>query len=194
MAYIAIECVSGATLDEAARRMTLEEKVRVMQKSAEGLHAAHRVGLIHRDVKPGNILVERTDDGEWRPYVTDFGLAREVERPGLTMTVGGLAVGTPQYMAPEQARGEVGRLDRRVDVYGLGVTLYEILAGHPPFSGASVLDVFLQVVSADPPSLRASDPSIPRDLETIVLKCLEKDPARRYDSARALAEDLGRYL
>jgi serine/threonine protein kinase len=135
--FIALQLVNGKTLGETARSMTLEEKVRAMRDVADALHAAHRIGLIHRDVKPTNVLVERTDSGAYVPYVTDFGLARELSAPGLTAT--GVVVGTPLYMAPEQAEGLAHALDRRTDVYGLGATLYEALVGRPPFQGKSAV-------------------------------------------------------
>jgi eukaryotic-like serine/threonine-protein kinase len=195
--FIAMQLIEGEPLlvvDSAStrpspmlERMSTEQKARVMQKVAAGIHAAHREGLIHRDIKPGNILVERTEDGDLRPYVLDFGLAREVAAAGVSSF--GLAVGTPHFMSPEQARGEA-QLDRRTDVYGLGATLYAVLSGQPPFMGASSLDVLVKVTEAEPLPLR----DVPEDLSTIVFKCLQKDPAQRYDSARALAEDLGRYL
>jgi serine/threonine-protein kinase len=169
-------------------QMTVEQKVRIMQKVAEGIQAAHRQGLIHRDVKPTNVMLETTADGDFKPYVLDFGLAREVAATGVTSH--GLAAGTPNYMAPEQARGEAGALDRRTDVYGLGATLFAVLAGKPPFEGPSSLDVLVKVTEAEPEPLRG----VPEDLAIIVAKCLRKEPAQRYESARAVAEDLGRYL
>ncbi|HEV8630401.1 MAG TPA: protein kinase, partial [Thermoanaerobaculia bacterium] len=131
------------------------------------------------------------DEG-WHAWVLDFGLARETAATGLTQT--GICMGSPPYMAPEQARGEIRQLDRRTDVYALGAVLYELLAGQPPFAGESTVELLLKVLSEEPQPLRRLDPRIPADLETVVLKCLEKEPQRRYDSARALAEDLGRYL
>jgi tetratricopeptide (TPR) repeat protein/predicted Ser/Thr protein kinase len=190
--YIAMQYIEGFTLDQVSKRLTLEQKVRLMKRVAEALHAAHRQGLIHRDIKPSNIMVELTEDGDWHPYVLDFGLAREMRPSETTLTH--VIVGTPQYMAPEQARGEVERLDRRTDVYGLGATLYELLVGRPPFEGTTPVEVLMRVLSEEPVPPRKLDPSIPVDLETIVLKCLEKEPHRRYESARALADDLGRYL
>jgi len=190
--YIAMQYIEGFTLDQVQNRLNLEQKVRLMKRVAEALHAAHRQGLIHRDIKPSNIMVERTEDGDWRPYVLDFGLAREVRPAEATLTH--IIVGTPPYMAPEQARGEVERLDRRTDVYSLGATLYELLVGRPPFEGSTPVEVLMRVLSEEPTPPRKLDPSIPVDLETIVLKCLEKEPQRRYESARALADDLGRYL
>jgi eukaryotic-like serine/threonine-protein kinase len=185
--FIALQFIEGETLTAAAKQMTREERIAVIRDVADALHAAHRQGLVHRDVKPSNILVERKEDG-WHPYVTDFGIAREIDAPGLTKT--GVVTGTPLYMAPEQARGQTSRIDRRTDVYGLGATLYELLCGRRPFESDSTLDVLWKLLHEDPLTLRAIDPSIPVDLETIVMKCLEKDPARRYDSARALADDL----
>jgi serine/threonine-protein kinase len=189
--FLAIQFVNGKTLREAGREMTRPQLVRVMLQVADALHAAHRQGLIHRDVKPTNILIEKTDSGNWVPYVADFGLAREVEAAGVTASG---AAGTPLYMAPDQARGDVKKLDCRSDVYSLGATLYELLAGRPPFQGDSALAVMLKAVHEEALPLRKIDSSIPADLETIVMKALEKEPARRYDTARAFAEDLQRYL
>jgi serine/threonine-protein kinase len=196
--YIAMQLIDGQPLfvsdGEASRPsptlqgMSVEQKVRLMQQIAEAIQAAHREGLIHRDIKPSNIMLERHEDGRLQPYVLDFGLAREVAAAGVTSL--GLAAGTPNFMSPEQARGESGALDRRTDVYGLGATLYALFAGAPPFEGPSSLDVLMKVTEQDAPPLRG----VPDDLATIVGKCLQKDPAHRYDSARALAEDLGRYL
>ncbi|WP_437677328.1 protein kinase domain-containing protein [Sorangium sp. So ce131] len=189
--FIAMQYVDGQPLHHVARKMTLEQRVKVMADVADGLHAAHRLGLIHRDIKPANILVERTADGAFRPYLVDFGLAREIAadgRPSLTEE------GTPAYMAPEQVSGGPRQLDRRTDVYGLGSTLYEVLAGRPPFVDACLTSLVWRVANELPAPLRQLDKEIPVDLETIVMKCLEKAPQRRYDSAKRLALDLGRYL
>lgn len=137
-------------------------------------------------------MVERTANGELHPYVMDFGLAREVDASGHSRT--SAIEGTPRYMAPEQARGDTKHLDRRTDVYSLGITLYELLAGQSPFAGTSEVDILLAVLLEEPRPLRACDKSLPADLEAITAKCIEKDPAARYDSAKALAEDLERYL
>ena len=185
--FIALQYIEGKTLSAVANQMTREERISVIRDVADALHAAHRQGLVHRDVKPSNILVERTEGG-WHPYVTDFGIAREIDAPGVTKT--GVVTGTPLYMAPEQARGQTSKIDRRTDVYGLGATLYELLSGKPPFESDSTLIVMWKLLNEDARPLRLVDPSIPVDLETIVMKCLEKEPARRYDSARALAADL----
>jgi serine/threonine-protein kinase len=190
--FIALQYVGGGTLAQVAPSMSREALIRLMKEVAEALHAAHRQGLVHRDIKPTNILVEKLEGGQYKPYVADFGIARELESPGLTAS--GVAVGTPMYMAPEQALGQTTLIDRRTDVYGLGATLYELLAKQRPFQGANALEVMAQVINEDPPSLRSIDPTIPIDLETIVLKAMEKRPQQRYDSARALADDLQRWL
>ncbi|HSP79719.1 MAG TPA: protein kinase [Myxococcaceae bacterium] len=189
--YIAMRYVEGQPLSELAPTLTLEQKVLVLQRAAEGVHAAHRAGLIHRDIKPSNILVTRTEDGGLAPYVMDFGLARDWREEG---TATHAVLGTPHYMAPEQARGEVSRLDRRVDVYALGATLYALLTGQPPLSGTNALEVLTRIQNEEPRPPRSLDRDIPEDLQAIVLKCLEKERSARYDSARALAEDLERFL
>ncbi|WP_267888142.1 protein kinase domain-containing protein, partial [Sorangium cellulosum] len=122
----------------------------------------------------------------------DFGIARDAGEGGATLT--GAVLGTPAYMAPEQAAGRVRALDRRTDVHGLGATLFALLAGRPPFVGATVMDVLRQVLEADAPPLRALDRDVPQDLEAVVARCLEKEPGARYESARALGEDLQRFL
>ena len=190
-AFIAMRYVEGRHLGQLARELTLEQKLSVLRDVAEGVHAAHHAGLIHRDLKPSNILVERLEDGSLKPYVMDFGLARSWHEEH---TASGDVLGTPHYMAPEQARGEVGRLDRRVDVYSLGATLHHILTGAPPFAGNNALDLLTRIQTEEPPPLRRSHPDLPVDVEAIVLKCLEKERSARYDSARALSEDLERYL
>jgi serine/threonine protein kinase/tetratricopeptide (TPR) repeat protein len=191
-AYIAMQFIEGRSLDEAAPELNLEEKVRIVLKVAEAIHAAHRQGIIHRDLKPANIMLERSEQGRWWPYVMDFGLARGSEGAGMTQS--GIAVGTPSFMPPEQALGHASEIDRRSDVYSLGATLYDLLVGEPPFRGTSITELFFKVVHEEAPSLRRQIPSIPGDLETIVLKCLEKEAQRRYDSAKALADDLRRFL
>jgi serine/threonine-protein kinase len=189
--YIAMQFIEGRTLSALARELSVEQKVLVLREAAEGVHEAHRVGLIHRDLKPSNIMVERAEDGTLRPYVMDFGLARDWN-DGATVT--GAVMGTPQYMSPEQARGEVSQLDRRADVYSLGATLYSVLTGHPPIPGGNGLEVLNNLSKLEPRPPRAVDPNIPVDVEAITLKCLEKERSARYDSARALAEELDRFL
>ena len=190
--YIVMQFVDGGTLKDVQEELTLEQKLKVMKEVAEGVHAAHRVGFIHRDLKPTNVMVERTPEGGYHPYVMDFGLAREAAAPGLTAT--GMVMGTPWYMSPEQARGDSKILDRRSDVYSLGATVYELLAGRPPFDSDSSLDVLVKLLNEEPVPVGSHHPQLPGDVQTIVMKCLEKDPGNRYDSARALADDLGRYL
>ncbi len=190
--FIAMQLVTGRSLSEIAAELSLEQKVVLLRQVAEAVHAAHRIGLVHRDLKPANVMVEIDEDGTPHPYVVDFGLARDIGGEGLTVT--GATLGTPAFMAPEQAGGDTNAVDRRADVYGLGATLYTLLAGRAPFAGASALEVVLKVLDEEPPPLRAVCPALPRDLETVVAHCLEKEPSRRYDSARALAEDLTRFL
>lgn len=190
-AYIAMQFLAGETLETAAPRLSLAEKVEILEIVAEALHAAHRQGLIHRDVKPANILLEALAGEPPKPYILDFGLAKGMETPGLTQQ--GTVIGTVHYMAPEQAMGQLDRIGRRTDVYGLGATLFKVITGRLVFQGTDSLDGVRRTVEEDPESLRAWVPDAPRDLETIVMKCLEKDPERRYESALALAEDLRRF-
>jgi serine/threonine-protein kinase len=188
--YIAMQYIDGSPLNRAKSAMTLEQKISVVIDVAMALHAAHRIGLIHRDVKPSNIMLERTEDGRFIPYIMDFGIAREVQGEAMTETI----EGTPGYMAPEQATGGAGSLDRRTDVYSLGATLYDLLTGAPPFRGGSSLEVLLALTQEEAEPLRNHDSRIPVDLETIVMKCIEKDPSRRYESTKALADDLQRFV
>ncbi len=188
--YIAMQYIDGQTLREAAKGLSVAEKVAVLRDIAEGVHAAHVLGLIHRDIKPANILIGKAPGAP--PSICDFGLARDLAQPG--NTVQGSLLGTPQYMAPEQARGELDKIDARTDVYSLGATLYEALTGRPPFEGATNLQILYRMMHDEPAPPRRLVPSLPIDLESVVLKCLEKDPSRRYQTARALAEDLQRSL
>jgi serine/threonine-protein kinase len=189
--YIAMQFIAGDTLSALARELTVEQKTMILRDAALGIHEAHRVGVIHRDLKPGNIMVERAEDGRLKAYVMDFGLARDWTE-GATET--GTVLGTPHYMSPEQARGEVQSLDRRADVYSLGATLYYLLTGKASVPGENALEVLSNIATAEPLAPRAIDRDVPADLEAITLKCLEKDRSARYDSARALAEDLDRFL
>ena len=190
--FIAMQFVDGRPLDEAARNLNLEQKVVLVRTVAEAVHAANTAGLVHRDLKPANILVETTDDGALKPWVLDFGIARERGVEGATVT--GQVLGTPGYLSPEQARGEATTIDRRTDVFSLGVVLYELLAGCRPHPGDSEVEVLVSLLDSDPVPLRRVAPSVPRDLATVVMTCLEHDRERRYSSARELAEDLGRFL
>jgi hypothetical protein len=164
------------------------EAAALAETLARTVHYAHQRGIVHRDLKPANVLL--TEDGT--PKITDFGLAKKTDE--VSHTADGLVMGTPSYMAPEQADGKVHLVGPLSDVYSLGAVLYCLLTGRPPFQSANLLDVLVQVVSQDPVPPRRLNPSVPRDLETICLKCLQKDPARRYSSAQALADDLTRFL
>lgn len=190
--YIAMELIEGASLDYAHVGMTLEQKVKVIREVAAALHEAHRLGLIHRDVKPGNIMVVTTEDGSYKPYVVDFGLARDVSSTGASTQNG--IVGTPAYMSPEQAAGSTAQLDRRTDVYSLGVTLYDIIVGRTPFIGTNALTLLTKVMYEDAPTIGTFRKGVPRQLETIVMTCLQREPERRYESTRELGEDLQRFL
>jgi eukaryotic-like serine/threonine-protein kinase len=196
--YIALEFVGGGSLNERNRGQpqsprTAAELVRTL---ALALDHAHRQGIIHRDLKPGNILL--AEDGT--PKIADFGLAKFVptdDPAGVTplgLSATGAVLGTPSYMAPEQAGGQVHAVTPATDVYALGAILYELLTGRPPFHGVDPIETVLQVNLHDPVSPRALQHKVPRDLETICLKCLQKDPAGRYATAAALADDLGRHL
>jgi serine/threonine-protein kinase len=187
--YLALEFVAGGSLTNrfAGAPQPPREAARLVAVVAEALHFAHERHIVHRDLKPANVLL--AEDGT--PKVTDFGLAKELGDPqGQTRT--GAVLGTPSYMAPEQAEG---RKDVGVpaDVYALGAILYELLTGRPPFRGATPLDTLEQVRTQEPVPPRRLQPKVPRDLEVICLKCLEKEPRHRYASAAALAEDLGRF-
>jgi len=190
--FIAMQFIPGMELGDIAPQLRLEQRVKLLSQVARAVHSAHREGLVHRDLKPGNVMVEQTRDGELKPYVMDFGLVRDERDPGVTRT--GAMMGTPAYVAPEQAMGEQERIDRRTDVYGLGATLYSLLLDRPPFEAENPLMHLYKVMEEEPVPPRREDPTIPADLETIALKCLEKQPQARYESARALAEDLERYL
>lgn len=190
--YIVMQYIDGRSLERAAERMTLEEKVRVIRQIAAALHEAHRLGLVHRDIKPSNIMVEEGEDGSYKPYLMDFGLARDVSSGDGSVTKG--IAGTPSFMAPEQAVGDVRSLDRRTDVYSLGATLYDIVGGRPPFVDENLYRLLQRVAREDPVPLKKVFAGVPEDIDAIVMKCLEKEPGRRYDSARALGEDLQRFL
>lgn len=192
--YIAMQYIEGEELGVAAREMTLEDKVQVMVQVAEAVHVAHKEGLIHRDLKPANVMVQRSEDGRFKPIVVDFGLVWEVETENESMTQVGQVLGTPPYLAPEQAEGRREQLDRRTDVYSLGATLFHLLAGRPPFVGERNVELLMKTVHEEAPLLRRLEATIPADLETIVAKCLEKEPQRRYESAQALVVDLRSFL
>ncbi|MDP2876279.1 MAG: protein kinase, partial [Holophaga sp.] len=221
---VMMQLIAGPSLDQIAPSLSISKRVELMVQAARGIHAAHLHGLIHRDLKPQNILVETLEGGSLHAFVMDFGLARATESESLTLS--GAIMGSPHYMSPEQALG--GRLvEARSDIYSLGATLYTAVVGAPPFSdssdgkstrlefpaaevdlslpepgrllpvprlGAHALSVLRRVLDEDPLPPRRLNPDVSMDLETIILRCLEKDPAHRYPSAAALADDLECYL
>src|SRR6266568_152411 len=189
--YFSMKFIEGGQLDEVVKNepMPVRRAVELINKVARTVHYAHEHHILHRDIKPGNILLDR--QGE--PHLTDFGLARLVETES-TVTRTMEVLGTPSYMAPEQAVGNNAVVTGATDVYGLGAVLYQLLTGHPPFAGGTTFETVRLLLDTEPRQPRLLNPKIDRDLNTICLKCLEKDPKRRYLSALALAEDLERWL
>lgn len=200
--YCALEFVEGGALDElmAREELSINEAVAIVEELAHAMSSAHQAGIVHRDLKPANVLMSNATGesttlegglGKYRPKVTDFGLAKRVEQDS-QQTQTGAIMGTPSYMAPEQAKG-VKRIGPAADIYSLGAILYHLVCGQTPFSGDSPLDVIMKVIDDPPTAPRTLNPKVDRDLDTIVLKCLEKEPAARYASAEHLAQDLRRY-
>src|SRR6059058_3203292 len=189
--YFSMKFIDGGQLDEVAKRtpISIRNAAELIAKLTRTVHYAHEHGILHRDIKPGNILV----DAKGEPHLTDFGLARLLETKS-TVTHTMDVLGTPSYMAPEQASGHNEQLTSATDVYGLGAVFYQLLTGHPPFAGGTTFETVRLVLDTDPRQPRLWNPKIDRDLSTICLKCLEKGPKRRYSSALALAEDLERWL
>jgi serine/threonine protein kinase len=188
--FYSLEFVAGGSLFDKLNdtELTSAEAAQLVETLARAIGFAHQRGIVHRDLKPGNIML--TADGQ--PKITDFGLAKRMDH-SLTYSMTGVVLGTPSYMAPEQAGGsrDVGPA---ADIYSLGAILYEVLTGRPPFRADTPLNTMLSVLSDEPTPPRRLHPGVPRNLETICLKCLEKDPARRYASAEDLADDLQRFL
>ena len=189
--YFSMNLVEGGQLDEVAKRqaISIRRAVELIAKLARTVHYAHEHGILHRDIKPGNVLLDK----EGEPHLTDFGLARLIETES-TMTRTTDVLGTPSYMAPEQARGKNAELTGATDIYALGAVLYQLLTGSPPFVGTTAYETVRLLLETDPRQPRLLNPKVDRDLGTICLKCLEKDPQRRYPSALGLAEDLERWL
>jgi serine/threonine protein kinase/tetratricopeptide (TPR) repeat protein len=189
--YFSMKFVEGGQLDEVVRRtpVPIRHAAELIAKVARTVHYAHEHGILHRDIKPGNILLDK--QGE--PHLTDFGLARLVETES-TVTRTMEVMGTPSYMAPEQARGQNEQITPATDVYGLGAVLYQLLTDHPPFAGGTSYQTIQLLLDTEPRPPRLLNPKMDRELSTICLKCLEKDPKRRYACALALAEDLEHWL
>jgi serine/threonine protein kinase/tetratricopeptide (TPR) repeat protein len=189
--YFSMKFVEGGQLDEVVRRapISIRQAVELIAKVARTVHYAHEHAILHRDIKPGNILL----DANGEPLLTDFGLARLLEtESSITHTLD--VLGTPSYMAPEQAVGNNAAVSSATDVYGLGAVLYQLLTGQPPFAGGTTYETIKLLLDTEPRQPRLLNPKIDRDLSTICLKCLDKDPQRRYPSALALTQDLQRWL
>jgi serine/threonine protein kinase/Tfp pilus assembly protein PilF len=189
--YFSMKFIEGGQLDEVVKQtpMSIRQAVELIAKVARTVHYAHEHGILHRDIKPGNILLDQKGE----PHLTDFGLARLVESES-TVTRTMEVLGTPSYMAPEQAVGNNAAVGSVTDVYGLGAVLYQLLTAQPPFAGGTTYETIKLLLDTEPRQPRLLNPKIDRDLSTICLKCLDKDPKRRYSSALALAEDLERWL
>jgi hypothetical protein len=189
--YFSLEYVEGGSLAGriAGTVWSAQQAAELVETLARAVHYAHEHGIIHRDLKPGNVLL--TSDGHAK--ITDFGLAKQLKgTPGKTKT--GEIIGTHGYMAPEQAAGRTKEIGPLADVYGLGTILYEVLTGRPPFQANTPFDALVQVLEQEPLAVRQVNPKVPRDLETICLKCLQKEARQRYASAAELADDLRRFL
>src|SRR5262245_45101941 len=198
--FFSMRLVEGGSLADLlaqSPRPSVRAFVNLLAQVCRAVHYAHQRGVLHRDIKPSNILLAGAspltpDSHSLTPLVTDFGLAKKVEGES-SITHTGAVLGTPSYMAPEQARAD-RRLSTAADVYSLGAILYEILAGRPPFRAASVAETLAEVMTREPPHPRSIEPAADRDLSVVALKCLEKDPVRRYESAAAVADELERWL
>jgi eukaryotic-like serine/threonine-protein kinase len=187
--YLAMDLIEGPTLATlvAQQPLAAEGAARLLASVADAVQCAHERGILHRDLKPSNILVDASDE----PRVADFGLAKRMHADA-DMTIPGNIMGSPNYMSPEQARGAA--LGPASDVHALGAILYHCLSGRPPFVGQTVPDTLHHVIHSEAVALRLLVAGVPRDLDTITLKCLEKDPSKRYADARSLSEDLRRFL
>lgn len=189
--FFAMEHVAGRSLAEICQEGPLHSRrgADYIKTIAEAIHFAHERGILHRDLKPSNVLIDEFD----QPKVTDFGLAKRIEKD-IELTLSGQVLGSPNYMSPEQAAAKRGLVGKRSDVYSLGAVLYHLFTGRPPFVAQSLTETLHEVASSEPVSPRVLNPSVPLDLATICLKCLAKEPSRRYASAQELADELGRFL
>ncbi|HKI72945.1 MAG TPA: serine/threonine-protein kinase, partial [Verrucomicrobiae bacterium] len=189
--YFTMEFIEGSNLADLVRAGPLPpgQAARYLEQIAQAIHFAHERGLLHRDLKPSNVLIDPFD----QPRITDFGLAKHLTSDS-HLTVSGQTLGSPGYMAPEQASRRHGEVSARSDVYSLGALLYHLLTGRAPFAAGTVAETLQQVLNHDPLPLRALNPDVPADLETISMKCLEKEPSRRYASAQSVADELSRFL
>lgn len=189
--FFVMDYVAGPSLAQLVGHQPLPARraADYLKTIAEAIHYAHERGILHRDLKPSNVLIDPNN----QPRVTDFGLARRFESDS-QVTLTGQVLGSPNYIPPEQALGKRGKVSRQSDVYALGAMLYHLLTGRPPFQGETLTDTLQQVLNTEPLAPRRLNPSVPRDLETICLKCLEKEPARRYATAQSLADELDRFL
>jgi len=190
--FFSMDYVEGQNLAQlvGTRPLPPREAARYLKLIGEAIHYAHQQGILHRDLKPSNVLIDSAID---QPRITDFGLAKKLDGDS-SLTLTGQVLGSPNFMPPEQAGGGRGNLGRPSDVYGLGAILYYLVTARAPFQAQSLEATVTQVIHAEPVSPRLLNPAVPADLETICLKCLEKEPSRRYQTAQELAEELGRFL
>jgi tetratricopeptide (TPR) repeat protein len=188
--YFTMDLIEGDGLDRIIKRgrLSFEEALSILEEIARAIHYAHAEGIVHRDLKPANLIL----DMDGHPKITDFGLAKPIDQKSLSRT--GTVVGTPFYMPPEQVKGETERIDQRVDIYALGVILYEMITGKVPFRGETTMEVYHRILHHDLLSPRKLNKKIPPEVETICLKAMEKDPEGRYATAEELADDIDRFL